>query len=451
MPMGVNWSCCLVAALAISATVAGSQAQTALLPSPTLPGWAQCKGASGASPDAQLSACTAVIESPDGSKYAAPYEVRCKLLFDKSQLDDAIKDCSRAIEINPNDIDAYHTRAVAYFSKKDNDKAIADCNNLLKLMPAGAGTLTLRGLAYSQKGDYDDAIADFGRALELRPGFGMAQSGLDQARRAKANLASGQKLGDQRAWCDGKALPQEGFAQDLQIKGCSTLIQSGKEMPDDLARDYFNRGSAYDFAGTPDKAIPDFDRAIKLKPDFADAYYRRGVIYQIKSDNDHAIADLTNAIKYDPTRVLSFTYRGYAYASKGQFDLAIADFDRVIALQPDNADAFLNRCRARNGKGDYDGAVADCDQAIKLSKTSEATEAYDSRGDAHFLKGDFSTAIADYNQALDLWPQYPEAMYGRGAAKARRGDAAGGKVDMDIARDRKTGVDAAEARIGIRP
>jgi tetratricopeptide (TPR) repeat protein len=331
------------------------------------------------------------------------------------------------------------------------DAQISACTAIVETKPDSASALTLRGMAYAHKGDYDRAIADYARALQLAPGFGMAEGGLAEAKAAKARLAGGQALGDPRAWCQGKALPQEGFASDLQISGCTTLIQTGKEKRPALAQDYFNRASAYDFAGDADHALPDFDQAIKLAPKNAAAYYRRGTIYWLKADYDRAIADFTRAIKVDPKQALYFSYRGYAHYAKGQFDLAINDYDQVLKLQPGNPDAFLNRSLAYNGKADYDHAVADSDQAIKLSHTSEATVGYDSRGDAHFHKGDFATAIDDYDHALTLWPQYPQAMYGRGAAKMRSGDGVGGQADMDAARKLKPDVETAEAKLGIKP
>jgi tetratricopeptide (TPR) repeat protein len=405
---------------AFAAAPFGALAQGASAPAPGMsPEWLQCKGGPGIAADAQIPGCTAVIES--------------------------------GRETNESLAEALRIRAAAYLNKGDDDHAIADYDQAIRLKPDSVGAFTLRGMAYAHKGDYDRAIEDYTHALQLVPGFGMAQGGMTEAKAAKARIAGGQAPGDPRAWCQGKALPQEGFAQDLQISGCTTLIQSGKEKPTDLAGDFFNRASAYDFQGDHDRAIADYGQAIKLAPKNADAYYRRGAIYWVMADYDHAIADLSAAIKLDPKQVLYFSYRGYAHNAKGQFDLAIKDFDHAIKLQPDNADAFLNRSLARNGKADYDRAIRDSDQAIKLSRTSEATVGYDSRGDSHFHKGDFATAIDDYDHALKLWPQYPQAMYGRGAAKIRNGDRVGGQADIDAARKLQPDVESAEAKLGIKP
>lgn len=453
----IGLSCLAAAILAMASTpITGSYAQPAVAPaSGTLLEWAQCKGGSGTSQDTQLSACTALIQSLDMSnnkdQLAEALQTRCSILDDKGERDAAIRDCGRAIELKPDYTDAYRTRAVAYLAKRDYDHAIADCSSMIALKPDSAGTLILRGMAYAGKGDYDLAIEDYSHALRLRPGLGMAEGGLTEARTAKARLAGGQTLGDPRAWCKGKSLPQEGFSQDLQISGCTTLIQSGKERRSNLAEDYFNRASARNFGGDSEHAIGDYVQVLKLNPKNAEAYYRLGSIYWVKGDYDRAASYLDRAVKLKPNTTMYLLYRGYARYGKNQFGRAIADFGRVIKLQPDDAEAFLNRSLSYIGQGDYDRALADCRQAIRLSRTSEATEGHNSCGNAYFRKGDMENAIADFDAALKLWPEYPEALYGRGCVKVRNGDVVGGRSDMEQARKLKPEIETVEANLGIKP
>jgi tetratricopeptide (TPR) repeat protein len=111
----------------------------------------------------------------------------------------------------------------------------------------------------------------------------------------------------------------------------------------------------------------------------------------------------------------------------------------------------VDRSVADNGLRDYDRAIVDADQAIKLSRTSEATEGYESRGEARFHKGDLGGAIADFDHALQLYPEYAQALFGRGVAKLKKGDRAGGEADVNAARKLDTGIVAEEARSEIRP
>lgn len=414
----------------------------------------QCKGGPGITDDAKLAGCTAIVqaERQTDETRAEAFQSRCWLYEQKGEFDAAVTDCDRAIELNPDYSDAYFARAKIYFHKKDYDRAIADFDQTVRLEPNAFGAITLRGMAYSNKGDYEHAIADYTKALQLYPGLGMAEGGLREAQEAKVRLAGGQKLGDPRAWCDGKALVEEGFAQDLQISGCTTLIQSGREARGDLAEDYFKRAKAYDFSGSNrDKAIADYGQAIKLKPNYAEAYFNRGTLYFLAAQQDQAIADFDRAIRLRPDQVLYFSYRGQARYGKGQWAAAISDFDRALKLQPKSAETFVDRARAFIGKGEYRRAIADCDRAIELSPENGVTASYNTRGDAYFHLGDWRNAIDDYDRAVKLWPEYPVALYGRGAAKTHLGNVAEGQTDMQAAQKLQTDVATVESKIGIAP
>ena len=102
-------------------------------------------------------------------------------------------------------------------------------------------------------------------------------------------------------------------------------------------------------------------------------------------------------------------------------------------------------------KRDYDRALIDCDQAIKLSRTSEATEGHNECGNGHLAKGDITNAIDDYTAALSLWPEYAEALYGRGVAEIRGGNAQTGQDDLAAATKLNADVAVGEAKLGIRP
>src|SRR5215471_2031145 len=53
---------------------------------------------------------------------------------------------------------------------------------------------------------------------------------------------------------------------DIQIGGCTALIESGKGTPPTLVIAYNNRGNAYSAKGEYDRAVQDYDQSIKLIP-----------------------------------------------------------------------------------------------------------------------------------------------------------------------------------------
>ena len=95
----------------------------------------------------------------------------------KGQYEQAISEFTRAIKIEPRDIQAYRYRGAAYVEKGDLDKAIGDYTTAIKKNPRYALYALLlidRGNAYRAKGEYDLAISDYTKAIEMHAKYSKA-------------------------------------------------------------------------------------------------------------------------------------------------------------------------------------------------------------------------------------------------------------------------------------
>ena len=116
---------------------------------------------------------------------------------------------------------------------------------------------------------------------------------------ATASLGPAQAQQSQAStWC--YASEADGVSLDQKISGCTTVIQSGKISNSDLALAYTNRGFAYGTKGQHDRAIQDYDQAIKLDPSNADIFYARSLARAKTGDKKGADADLAAARRIDP-------------------------------------------------------------------------------------------------------------------------------------------------------
>lgn len=86
------------------------------------------------------------------------------------QLDAALKDCTRSIELSDRTAaNALDSRALIYLRLNRFDEALADLNLALVQRPAAAGSLYLRGIVQSRTGKASNAAADLADARLLSP------------------------------------------------------------------------------------------------------------------------------------------------------------------------------------------------------------------------------------------------------------------------------------------
>jgi tetratricopeptide (TPR) repeat protein len=100
-------------------------------------------------------------------RLALAYNNRGVAYKDKGDLDAAMRDFNQAISVDPKLTDAYANRGALLISRGEIDAAIQDCTKAIELDPAFALGYRNRGAAYFKKGDFDAAMRDRARALEL--------------------------------------------------------------------------------------------------------------------------------------------------------------------------------------------------------------------------------------------------------------------------------------------
>jgi len=121
---------------------------------------------------------------------------------------------------------------------------------------------------------------------------------------------------------------------DRLIRACTAIIRSGRETPDGLSRAFFNRGRAWSDRGDYDRAIADFNQAIRLDHNYADAFNNRGVAYSGRGDPARAIPDFDRAIQIDPHYAIAIFNRGLAYQAMGRAAEAERDFAAAKQVGP---------------------------------------------------------------------------------------------------------------------
>ena len=183
---------------------------------------------------------------------------------------------------------------------------------------------------------------------------------------------------------------------------------------------YSNRGNAYRKLGKYDRAIKDYNEAIRIEPDYAEAYYNRGNAYSKNGEAARAIQDYNKALALKPDYVEVYNNRGNIFLDKGELNRAIADFNKVIVLNPEYAKAYMNLGNVYSQKGEYELVITYYNKAIELNPDDAACYYY--RGSFYRDKGESDHAIMDYSKAIELKPDFAEAYKIRGIAYIKNGE-----------------------------
>jgi tetratricopeptide (TPR) repeat protein/predicted aspartyl protease len=199
----------------------------------------------------------------------------------------------------------------------------------------------------------------------------------------------------------------------------------------------YERGMAYWSNQQGDKALADFDAAIKLKPNHVNSLVARATLHARRNDPAQVIVpDLDAADRAAPKESEVRLSLGELYQRVRNYPAAIVQYDRWIDAH--NSDDVRMphvrnaRCWVRALAGEQlDQALHDCNAAVRANPKVAAF--HDSRGLVYLRQGDYAKAIADYDEALALSPRVAWSLYGRGLAKQHLGQAAAGQADIAAA------------------
>ena len=202
----------------------------------------------------------------------------------KGQLEAAVAEYDRAIELEPSFFQAYSNRGAAYTQLGRPELTVKDLDEAIRLRPTLAVSYSNRGMAHGAMGEYARGIRDLDRAIHLNARF-----------------------------------------------------------PDF----YSSRGYLYSVLGRRQRVIQDFNRAIKLDSKFAEAYNNRADVYLALGQVDLAIIleqDIDAASVGSEERIVSLSVERLRGKKHGLVVTDTDDRDLRLQVGHGNVDS-VRRCR----------------------------------------------------------------------------------------------------------
>jgi tetratricopeptide (TPR) repeat protein len=199
---------------------------------------------------------------------------------------------------------------------------------------------------------------------------------------------------------------------DVQALSPAQAAASDEIKHEPSAQAYALRAKIWQALHEYEKALADFDEAIRRDPKQATFYCDRGTAHSYKRQDDQAIADYSEAIRLDPKFATAYVRRAYAWRAKAKYDTAMADCDEALRINPSFAAGRMAKAAVWNQSRQYGLAISECGEAIRLDPNFAM--AFAGRGYAWQLKKEYAKALSDYNEAIRLAPKTAATYMNRG-------------------------------------
>jgi protein O-mannosyl-transferase len=240
------------------------------------------------------------------------------VLFEKGQLDEAIRHYRRTLEMQPDFWDADYNLGTALLGKGQVDEAIFYCDKAVRMQPNDPDAHVAFANALLQKKRTDDAIAHYQKAVAIRPDYFFARYGLGHALLEKGKLDA--------------AIEHSRAALLIQPNNadCHTVL-----------------AIALDEKGQWAEAIQHYEKALEISPQSISAL--NNLAWLLAAGSNASLRNGARAIQFAQqadqlsggTNVLVLRTLAAAYAEAGQFGKAIETAHAAMQLGQSQRDDSL--------------------------------------------------------------------------------------------------------------
>lgn len=178
-------------------------------------------------------------------------------------LDGALADYSRAIERDPEFIDAWSGRSSLYSQRQEHEKAINDLTAILELRPGDLPALHNRAMYKEQVRDYDGAIADYTAIIEGPVDYSRFGSSPEQALSLARHYRG--KIYQWRTAEPAKAVADYTEALRL-VNEAEDMSPEGRKYEVEML--HWRRGDSHRAIGLYEEADRDYAASFELQPTY---------------------------------------------------------------------------------------------------------------------------------------------------------------------------------------
>ncbi|MEJ2006436.1 MAG: tetratricopeptide repeat protein, partial [Cyclobacteriaceae bacterium] len=270
----------------------------------------------------------------------ALFNNRGKARMDKGEMNEALADFSKAIEMDPDFIVACRNRAQIYIRNKDWEKALKDLNRICE--DGDGEDLFQRAEVRMKQEDWSGAAADLQKAASV---------GIESVR-INPPLASCYFNADDftnAAKYFEKVVQHDASALDAwQGLGISLYMDEKYEQSEQALSKAIERGNSS-----------------------KEAFGYRGMSLYRLGKNDKAFEDLSRVSTMGFTHEDAYYFLGNLLLDDNKYETAVVQFNKAIALEPEKCGALASRAMAYSALSEHENAIRDISKAISIEDSPE--------------------------------------------------------------------------------
>ncbi len=231
-------------------------------------------------------------------------------------------------------------QGVEYAERGQFDKALAEYRRAIELEPDNADAYRNVGTSLGEQGQWEEAAVAYEKAIELDPEFGEAYGDLVAAYLKLDRLSDAVVAGEQAIELSpdySGAHNNLGVAYNEQGRKDEAIAQWEKaiQLDPDSANPRVHLGRVYGMLGRLDEAVVQLREAIRIDPDYANAHFNLGMVYHLQDASVQALSEFEETIRIDPDHAMAYYNLGIIHRDQGATEEAIRGFETYLRLWPD--------------------------------------------------------------------------------------------------------------------
>ncbi len=225
----------------------------------------------------------------------------------------AARSFEKAVEIDPDNVEAQNNLGVAYRQLGEFAKALAAVEQALAITKKRSDVYYNLANIHKSLGNFDDARASYEKAIELDPNFVLAYNNL------------------------GTLLHQNGDSQ-----AALKVLRAGLQIDANHPKLHYNLGLVYESLGKLEDATGEYRESLTRRPGWTDALNNLGIVYQRLNRYEDSLDTFAEILELEPSNATALNNSATVLAEQGKVDEAITYYKRALNNRPTYDHAIAN-------------------------------------------------------------------------------------------------------------